>query len=62
MKNPFDNRGKAFYIGQDKAVKVWTRPKQTYHFKEGDDPVQLLKDYRKIFGLSNVEEWSRWDE
>ena len=62
MKNPFDNRGKAFYIGADKAVKVWTRPRQTYHFKEGNEPVKLLKEYRTTWGLDNAEKWIRWDE
>jgi hypothetical protein len=62
LKNPFQSRGKAFYIGADKACKVWTRPRQTYHFREGNDPVELLSDYRKTFGLDNAEEWIRWDE
>lgn len=62
MKNPFDNRGKVFYIGADKAVKAWTRPRQTLHFREGNDPTQLLKSYRLTFGLDNVEPWKRWDE
>jgi hypothetical protein len=62
MRNPFENRGKAFYIGEDIAEKCWTRPRQTYHFTEGDDPVELLKDYRLTFGLDNVKPWIRWDE
>lgn len=62
MKNPIENRGFAFYIGSDKAVKVWTRPRQTYHFKEGDDPVYLLKKYRNTFGIENSRPWVRWDE
>jgi len=62
MRNPFENRGKCFYIGADKAVKCWTRPRQTYHFREGNDPVRLLQDYRKTFGLDNAENWIRWDE
>ena len=62
MKNPFDNRGKAFYIGADKAVKVWTRPRQTYHFREGNDPIRMLKNYRLTFGLDVSEPWRRWDE
>lgn len=61
MKNPFDSRGFAFYIGADKAVKVWTRPRQTLHFKEGNDPVELLKNYRLNFGLDNARPWRRWD-
>jgi len=62
MSDPFSNRGKAFYIGTDMAVKVWTRPRQTYHFKEGNDPAELLKSYRESFGLDNAQDWIRWDE
>ena len=62
MNDPFQNRGKGFYIGQDKAVKVWNRPRQTYHFREGNDMTELLKNYREVFGLDNAEKWRRWDE
>ncbi len=60
MRNPFNNRGKAFYIGPDKAVLCYTRPRQTYHFQEGNNPLQLLKRYRLEY--DNAETWKRWDE
>ena len=62
MRDPFENRGKAFYIGADLAVKCWTRPRQTYHFKEGNNPTELLSSYRETFGLDNAQPWIRWDE
>ncbi len=62
MKNPFNSRGKAFHIGPEQAVKVWTRPRQTYHFKEGNNPTELLKHCRLTFGIDTAEPWMRWDE
>jgi hypothetical protein len=62
MKDPFANRGKAFYIGADKAIKVYLRCRQTYHFREGNDPLELLKNYRLTFGTDAAEKWIRWDE